>query len=139
MARTEHIFDSTLQKTNEILDEIEGELNWLDRKHHAYSLLRAVLHSLRDRLTVDEAADFGAQLPMLVRGFYYEGWRPSLLPIKMGKDDFLDRVKNQINFQDETDMEKLVKIVLKVLEKHISSGEIGDLRSVLPKKISDLF
>ena len=36
----------------------------------AHSVRRAVLHTLRDRLTVGGAADLGAQLPMLIRGFY---------------------------------------------------------------------
>jgi uncharacterized protein (DUF2267 family) len=31
-----------------------------------------VLHALRDRLTVEEASDLAAQLPMLIRGLYYE-------------------------------------------------------------------
>jgi len=30
--------------------------------------MRATLHALRDRLTVEEVAQLGAQLPMLVRG-----------------------------------------------------------------------
>ncbi|HEY5940705.1 MAG TPA: non-homologous end-joining DNA ligase [Gemmatimonadales bacterium] len=33
--------------------------------------------TLRDRLTVEETAHPGAQLPMLIRGSYYAGWEPS--------------------------------------------------------------
>jgi len=63
-------FDSTLQTTNIWLNDILGQLGWQDH-HRAYHALRAVLHALRDRLTVDQAAALAAQLPMLVRGFYY--------------------------------------------------------------------
>ena len=69
------VFDTTLQKTNEWLDEIMDELALQDR-HTAYVALRGTLHALRDRLPVQEAVHLGAQLPILVRGFYYEGWRP---------------------------------------------------------------
>ena len=48
-------------------------MDW-DDKHRAYRLLRATLHALRDRLTAHEAVQFGAQLPMFIRGFYYDGW-----------------------------------------------------------------
>jgi len=68
-------FDSTIQTTNVWLHDIMERLGWQDR-HRAYHALRAVLHALRDRLPVDQAAALGAQLPMLVRGFYYEGWHP---------------------------------------------------------------
>src|SRR3954451_19292244 len=89
------VFDTTLRKTNEWLDEIMGELALEDR-HTAYVALRGALHALRDRLPLEEAAHLGAQLPMLVRGFYYEGWRPVREPIKMHREEFLLRVEEQL-------------------------------------------
>ena len=62
-------FDSTIHTTNVWLQEVMERLGWQDR-HRAYLALRAVLHALRDRLTVEEVAPSGAQLPMLMRGFY---------------------------------------------------------------------
>ena len=70
------VFDTTVQKTNVWLKDIMQELGWEDR-HKAYMGLRTTLHALRDRLTPEEAAQFGAQLPMLIRGLYYEGWTPT--------------------------------------------------------------
>ena len=69
------VFDETLHKTNMWLKEIAQELS-VDR-HGAYQVLRAVLHNLRDRLTINEAADLGDQLPMLIRGIYCEAWHPA--------------------------------------------------------------
>jgi len=61
------VFGTTLQKTNLLLKQLGDTLHW-DDHHKAYHGLRAVLHALRDRLPVPEAAHLGAQLPMLVRG-----------------------------------------------------------------------
>ena len=74
-------FETTLQTTHIWLDEIMRDLGWNDR-HRAYHALRAVLHTLRNRLPVDEVAHLAAQLPMLVRGFFYEGWRPGAGVVK---------------------------------------------------------
>jgi uncharacterized protein (DUF2267 family) len=68
------VFDQTLQKTNIWLKEIMDDLG--PDRQRAYHALRAVLHTLRDRLTVEEAAHLSAQLPLLVRGIYFEGWHP---------------------------------------------------------------
>ena len=68
--------ERTVHATNNWLEELKEELRLQDRQQ-AYHLLRVVLHTLRDRLTVAEAVDLGAQLPMLIRGLYYEGWTPA--------------------------------------------------------------
>ncbi len=70
MSTTHHeLFSSTLQKTHIWLKDLMEEL-WWDDQHRAYLALRATLHALRDRLTVDEAVHLGAQLPIIIRGFY---------------------------------------------------------------------
>src|SRR6516225_9161143 len=84
--------EGTIHTTNCWLKELMEELGWDDRQR-AYHALGAVLHALRDRLTVAEAADLGAQLPMLIRGLYYEGWTPNGKPIKeRRKEDFLAHI-----------------------------------------------
>ena len=67
------IFDETVQLSNLWLNDLMDELSWKDKKR-AYRILRATLHALRDRLTPHEAVHLGAQLPMLIRGLYYENW-----------------------------------------------------------------
>jgi uncharacterized protein (DUF2267 family) len=77
------IFDTTLQKTHVWLNDVMHKLGWQDERPRAYLALRTVLHALRDRLPVEEATHLGAQLPMLIRGFYYENY-PSISPSRSG-------------------------------------------------------
>src|SRR6516225_3829841 len=96
-------FDSTLQAMNGWLHNVMERLNWLDR-HRAYHALGAVLHALRDRLGVEQAAALGAQLPLLVRGLYYEGWHPSGKPSKeRRKEEFLAHVRQELRNHPDID------------------------------------
>ncbi|SDE48055.1 DUF2267 domain-containing protein [Rhodospira trueperi] len=48
----------------------------------AYGALRVVLHQVRDRVTVDQAAHVGGQLPTLIRGIDFEGWKLAVIPTR---------------------------------------------------------
>ena len=133
------VFDATLQKTNIWLKDIMQELGWEDR-HKAYVSLRTTLHALRDRLTLEETAQFGAQLPMLIRGLYYEGWTPTGKPDKVRhKADFLAPIRAY--FQDDWDVEpeEVARAVLHVITTRVSAGEIEDIKLLLPKELKALW
>jgi len=133
------VFESTLQTTHNWLRELEL-LASLPNESDAYSVLRAVLHSLRDRLTADEAVNLAAELPMLVRGFYYEGWKPAATPKKQRTlEDFLSGMP-PLPCPDETfDAEKAVRSVFLMLDHRISEGEIDDIRHMLPEEVRSLW
>jgi uncharacterized protein (DUF2267 family) len=133
------VIETTVQKTHLWLKEIAEELGTPDR-HRAYRALRAVLHALRDRLTVDEAAQLGAQLPMLVRGIYYEGWDPSHKPLKeRHKEEFLAHIRRDFRDEPAVDAEQLARAVFAVLARRVTEGEIEDVKHILPKELRELW
>ena len=132
------VFDETLHKTNTWLKEIAQELS-MDR-HGAYQVLRAVLHCLRDRLTINEAADLGDQLPMLIRGIYYEAWHPAGKPHKIrSRDEFLTGITTRIAMKQSIDAENAARAVFRTLDNRVSPGEIRDVIQVLPEEIRTLW
>jgi len=133
-------FDTTLQISNTWLGEIMDKLVWQDRQR-AYHALRAVLHALRDRLTVEESAHLSAQLPLLIRGIYYEGWRPSELPTKeRSKEGFFQHIAQE--FDSDTggaDFEQITRTVFETVNSHVSPGEAGDVKGCLPAELKELW
>ena len=134
-------FESTLHKTNVWMKDLLEELNWQHSDHQrAYHAMRAVLHALRDRLTVEEASDLASQLPMLVRGFYYEGWNPAKTPTPVhSKEGFLAEVAAHCPGEPDTDVELMARAVFKVMQRHITPGEIDDVQKSLPEAIRVLW
>jgi uncharacterized protein (DUF2267 family) len=134
----DELFSTTLQETHLWLTEVLEELGLQDESK-AYLALKATLHALRDRLPVDEAAHLGARLPMLVRGFYYEGWSPMGKPLKeRHKTAFLTQVQEYIRM-GELDVEPIVRGVFTVLAKHVTAGEFDDVKQMLPPEIRELW
>jgi uncharacterized protein (DUF2267 family) len=133
------LFADTTNKTGHWLEEIMTQFGTADPRQ-AYSILRAVLHVLRDRLSADEAADLGAQLPLLVRGIYYDGWRPAQRSERFRhKADFLRLVGEAYPGLPEAQREPAARAVFKVLTAQVSGGEIRQVHSQLPAEVRDLW
>ncbi len=132
------IIERNVEKAHIWLDEVAGQLGTDDHRE-AYRVLRAYLHALRDRLTVDEAAQLAAQLPDLIRGIYYEGWNPSATPVKYRSVvEFLDRVAADAGLDGETAASYAVSAAAAVLRRHVSAGEIEDVRALLPEELQPI-
>lgn len=131
--------EDKVQKTYDWIKAVQEELGW-DNPRKAYRALRATLHALRDRLTVAEAVNLGAELPMLVRGFYYEGWTVSGKPLKeRHKEQFLEHIQESMRSDFDVDPDEVARAVFAVLARRISRGEIGDVKRVLPEALGDLW
>ena len=125
-----NVFDNTIQKTNQWLNQIQETLSF-ETKDSAYAALRATLHALRDRIPPKEAVEFGSQLPMLVRGFYFEGFNPANTPVvDRHKDEFLARVA-ELYHQEEIDTEKMVRAVFSTVNSFVSDGQAEQIRQML--------
>ena len=132
--------ESALHTTNSWLNELAGELEWSDDPQRAYHALRAVLHALRNRLTVEEAADLGAQLPLMIRGIFYEGWTPHGMPVReRHKEAFLAHIEAAFPNDPQVFPEAVAWAVFKLLRRHISPGEIADVQGILPREIRALW
>lgn len=134
------VFDRTLQETHIFINEFASQVG-IEDKHTAFQGLRATLKALRDRIPPEEAVQLGAQLPALLAGFYYQGWRLGATPSKeRHKEAFLEKVRSQLHNVDyPIGMEELVRATFKFLSQRISSGEIKDIAQMMPAELKDLW
>jgi uncharacterized protein (DUF2267 family) len=126
------IIDRSVEKAHIWINDLADELGTEDRQH-AYRVLRAFLHALRDHLTVDETAALAAQLPIFIRGVFYEGWDPSRTP-EHARDleSFLARVAGEARLAGETEASFATSAASRVLRHHVSAGESASVLDMLP-------
>jgi uncharacterized protein (DUF2267 family) len=131
------LFDKATQQATVWVKDMMVALG-TDDPHEAWHALRAGLHALRDRLTVDEAAQLSAQLPQMVRGAFYESWVPAGKPLRIRhREEFLALVREKYGTRSEAPPpEDIVVAVFRVLGKHVSSGELTDIILTLPEPIA---
>ncbi|MGE3691347.1 MAG: DUF2267 domain-containing protein [Novosphingobium sp.] len=132
------VFDKTLHATHTWLGEITSRLG--PDKHLAWRSLGAVLHVLRDRLPADLSAHLGAQLPLLVRGLYYDQYEPSRQPSQVNSsEDFVAEVERLLEDTRTVGPKDAIEAVLNVLDHHVSAGQIEKVRHALPKGLATLW
>jgi uncharacterized protein (DUF2267 family) len=129
--------ESTTHRTHEWIGRIAKALHM--EKRDAWKSLRSVLQTVRDRLPVEVAVNFGAQLPMLIRGMYYEGWEPSKAPIKMMLREFLEIVQQNIVADRTIDPVETTQAVLAVAGSYVGLGEMDKVKESFPRDMQNLF
>ncbi len=128
--------DRSIDKANAWLADIDAGFGTGDR-HLAYRVLRAWLHCLRDRLSVQVAAHFAAQLPELLRGVFYDGWNPSRVPQRYDRAGYIARFAREARVRD-SDVAKAARIVSAVARQHMSAGAVAEAFGLLPASLREL-
>lgn len=132
------VFDRTLETTHIWLNEICNDLG--PDKQVAWKVLSTVLHKLRDRLTINLAAHLGAQLPLLIRGVYYDQYEPDRMPSELrSREDFVAEVAEWLSDTRPVDPDEAVRSVFRLLSRHISEGQVNKVRDALPKSLRRLW
>jgi uncharacterized protein (DUF2267 family) len=128
------VFDKTLQTTNSWLGEIMDDLG--PDRQTAWKVLSVVLHKLRDRLPVNLSAHLGSQLPLLVRGVYYDQFEPAKQPTGCRNlDEFVEEVAEWLSDARPVDPRAAIDAVFGVLARHVPEGQMAKVREALPESI----
>ncbi len=131
------IIETTSQKTYEWIARIAESTPM--EKRDAWKSLRAVLQTLRDCLPVNLAVNFGAQLPMLMRGAYYDGWKPCRVPVALSREEFVAVVQSRMKADRVIEPFEAVQNVLTVIANHIGRGEMHKIFNGFPSDMQVLF
>jgi uncharacterized protein (DUF2267 family) len=134
------VFDKTLQTTHIWLDELMREL--IPDRQLAWHVLGAVLRALRDRLPLGVAVHLGSQLPLLVRGTYYEQWHApgqTLDNPPRSLDEFLGPISKQLSGSRPVNVRKATGVVFQILSQHVDKGQIEKVRDCLPEQVRNIW
>jgi uncharacterized protein (DUF2267 family) len=131
------VFEKTLQTTNIWLDEIVATLG-PDRRV-AWKVLSVVLHKLRDRLPAELSAHLSAELPLLVRGVYYDQFEPDKLPTRWDYDEFVSEVSKWLSDTRPVDPDLAIRAVFTILSRHLPHGQISKVQNALPEGLRSVW
>ncbi len=127
------VFDKTLQTTNIWLDEIVDAIG--PDRQLAWKVLSVVLHKLRDRLPIELSAHLSAELPLIVRGVYYDQFEPAKQPTDWKLEEFIAEIARWLSDARPVDPKDAARAVFMVLSRHIPDGQIRKVQAALPRDI----
>lgn len=135
-------FDKYAAKGNEVVNMLADELKVPRDK--AGRILRAVLHALRDRISIDESMQVLAQLPMALKSVYVDQWQPWHSFHRIHHiDEFIDDIRKYdkrsaaMDFGNDQTAMLAIKAVFKTLNYYLSEGEFRDIVAVLTTEMKE--
>ena len=139
-------FEEYAQEGKAFLRELAANLGHPEEEQTTARILRAVLHTFRDRITISESLDVLAQLPMFLKGIYVEQWKYRETPLKLRSlEEFKDAVKaeqaqlGEQEFQWKEPTEEIIKTTFLSLKKYLTEGQAQHVLGQMPKEIQEIF
>ena len=140
-------FESSVNETSAFINHLARQLGHPEEPDRCYIILRAVLHVVRDRITIGESLDLISQLPMILKGVYVEGWKYHEKPPLdfQSIEEMKDEVKKHQNQYGEKDFdwqrstEEIIAITLDSLKQYLSEGQVKHIKDQMPKEVKELF
>ena len=138
-------FNKYINDGEHFVNEVAKALGQPQDKVKAGHVLRAVLHTLRNRLTPNESLQLIAQLPMLIKAVYVDGWRITNEARELRHlGDFIEAVREaggsatRNDFVTDYETEAAIRAVFRVIRQFVSDGEIADILATLPAELKPL-
>ena len=142
----QHNFDKHAVKASEFLHKVANNLGDKDDLVKAERITKAVLHALRNRLSVEESFQFMAQLPLIIKGIYVDGWKFSKEFVRIKHlEEFIEEVYREagktasVDFETESSALKSISCVFSAIKNQVSKGEIDHIKAVFPKELKQLW
>jgi uncharacterized protein (DUF2267 family) len=139
-------FEKHAAKGNKFVKDVSSYLGLENNRDKSYRIMKAVLHSLRDVLTVEENLHLMSQLPLVIKGVYADNWKVSGSPkrIRSIEDFFSDLRKisgltSEEDFATKDDCLDAVHAVFSVIKEMVSEGEIEDIKAIMPRELKELW
>jgi len=134
-----HDFDHAAHEGNLWLRKLDDRLGPL-AAGQSYLALRATLHVLRDRLTPEQAVHLSAQLPLAIRGLFFESWKMSRTPTRVHSiDEFCEEVSSHLPAAFSLEIVMAVAAVFDVMWTELDPGEIAKIVDALPRPLHTLW
>lgn len=131
-------FDKSYQMATVWMEELSREIG--TDHQEAWHVLGDVLRATRDRVPIELAVHLGSQLPMSLRGTYYDGFGSSGPPDRTRtRETFLEMVSSRLSNTRSTDTEAATQPVFRVLSCHVDSGQAAKLMAALPEEVQVLW
>jgi uncharacterized protein (DUF2267 family) len=132
-------------EADKFVKQLAADLGHAEDLDKSRRILKSVLHTLRDRMSIQESFQLMAQLPTLLKGLYVENWKYSERPLNYrSKQSLFEALKAAEHLTQTDDFPNqqyavhAVNAVLKNLSQYVSAGEMADVLAQLPTEIRSL-
>jgi len=137
-------FNQFAAEANEFLNEYTKELMLDGDTDRAGRILSSILHGLRHVITIEESLQLISQFPMFLKAVYVNTWSAHKKKRVKNMTEFIDLVmkfdgsSSIIDFKSYEMAENYINATFVMLHRYISSGELENIRSGLPKDLKSM-